>query len=80
MARAFFYAFIALLYASVFAAPTTSDTSDASIEGFSIGDIINALGIGFVTHIHVVISLESLTTNLVSIDFDGLSSVQTPRP
>ncbi|KAJ3576088.1 hypothetical protein NP233_g668 [Leucocoprinus birnbaumii] len=73
MARAFFCVFVAFLYTCVFAAPASKATS---IEGFSIGEIINLLGIGLVTGIHVNITLDSLTTNLVSIDFD----VKNPLP
>ncbi|KAJ7079435.1 hypothetical protein B0H15DRAFT_858732 [Mycena belliarum] len=41
-----------------------------------LGDVIDALGIGLVTSISVIITLESLTTNLVTISF----GVQNPLP
>ncbi|KAJ7292554.1 hypothetical protein C8J57DRAFT_1266310 [Mycena rebaudengoi] len=61
-ASLFFGLVAALLVA---AAPATLEDRDL------IGDIINALGIGLVTHINTTITLESLETNLVSVDFQA---------
>ncbi|KAJ3576095.1 hypothetical protein NP233_g667 [Leucocoprinus birnbaumii] len=70
MAQAFFFSIFALLFTAVFAVPTVEPRQ------FSAGDIINALGIGLVTDIHAFITLDSLTTNLISINFD----VKNPLP
>jgi len=61
----------ALLFSAVSAAPApaTQDTAASGIDGFSIGDIINALKIGLVQDIGVFITLDSLTTNIVSSNF-----------
>ncbi|KAJ7589542.1 hypothetical protein C8J56DRAFT_1049188 [Mycena floridula] len=55
--------FLSFLLVPVIAAPA-ADASD-----ISIGDILNALGVGLLTHINVNITLDTLTDNLVSIDF-----------
>ncbi|KAF5352570.1 hypothetical protein D9756_006177 [Leucocoprinus leucothites] len=70
MAQAFFFSIFALLFAAVFAVPTVQPRQ------FSPGDIINALGIGLVTDIHAFITPDSLTNNLISINFD----VKNPLP
>ncbi|KAG6878030.1 hypothetical protein C0993_000570 [Termitomyces sp. T159_Od127] len=49
------------------AAPAASET----IGGLAIGTIINLLGIGIVQHIEVTITLESLISNEVEVDFDA---------
>ncbi|KAF8971797.1 hypothetical protein BDZ97DRAFT_1146098 [Flammula alnicola] len=49
---------------------------DIRAVNLGIADIINALGIGLVTEIHAVITLDSLVTNLISVDFD----VKNPLP
>ncbi|KXN85775.1 hypothetical protein AN958_10958 [Leucoagaricus sp. SymC.cos] len=71
MARAIFFTIFALLLATVLAVPAQIEPRQ-----FSPGDIINALGIGLVTDIHAFITLESLTNNLISINFD----VKNPLP
>ncbi|EKM84298.1 hypothetical protein AGABI1DRAFT_110844 [Agaricus bisporus var. burnettii JB137-S8] len=71
MARAFFSSVLVFLFAVVCAVPTQIDTRQ-----LNPADIINALGVGLVSKIHTIITLESLTTNLVSIDFD----VKNPLP
>ncbi|KAL0952067.1 hypothetical protein HGRIS_008704 [Hohenbuehelia grisea] len=59
--------FSALSLFGVHAAP-----ADAKI---SVGDIVNALKLNLVTHINATITLESLTTNLISINFDVKNSL-----
>ncbi|KAF9447548.1 hypothetical protein P691DRAFT_731318 [Macrolepiota fuliginosa MF-IS2] len=71
MARAFFLAVIALFLATVLAVPNPNEPRQ-----LNAGDIINALGIGLVKDINVIITLDSLVTNLISINFD----VKNPLP
>ncbi|ESK84471.1 hypothetical protein Moror_6181 [Moniliophthora roreri MCA 2997] len=68
---ALFLTLFGLLFASVLSVTTPADISakPADLGGLSIGDIINALGVGLVKDINVTITLESLETNLVSIEF-----------
>ncbi|KAF4612011.1 hypothetical protein D9613_004321 [Agrocybe pediades] len=42
----------------------------------SVGDIVNALGVGFVKDINAFVTLESLTDNVITINFD----VKNPLP
>jgi hypothetical protein len=56
---------IAFFQTLVFAAPAAQSPDNG------IGDILNLLGLGFVTQINTLITLDSLTTNLVSVDFDA---------
>ncbi|ESK93224.1 hypothetical protein Moror_14609 [Moniliophthora roreri MCA 2997] len=51
------------------ATPTDLTTKSSDLAGLSIGDIINALGIGLVENIEVTITLDSLVTDLVSTQF-----------
>ncbi|CAA7268439.1 unnamed protein product [Cyclocybe aegerita] len=61
------FALFGCLLVSVGAAPT----ANANLEKRDwIGDIINFLGLGLVTQINAFISLESLETNLITINFD----------
>ncbi|KAI3607107.1 hypothetical protein WG66_007918 [Moniliophthora roreri] len=51
------------------ATPTDLTTESSDLAGLSIGDIINALGIGLVENIEVTITLDSLVTDLISTQF-----------
>ncbi|KAF4612014.1 hypothetical protein D9613_004322 [Agrocybe pediades] len=66
MARigALFFAFFAFLVSFVAAVPAAIENRDL------IGDVVNLLGVGFVESINAYITIDSLTTNLISIDFD----------
>ncbi|KXN85776.1 hypothetical protein AN958_10959 [Leucoagaricus sp. SymC.cos] len=78
MTRAFFLAFAALLYASVSAAPAPAP--EETIEGFGIGDIINLLGIGLVTHIHTVITVGMVhVVTLFVANMEYASLIHSPR-
>ncbi|KAF8585455.1 hypothetical protein K439DRAFT_1043754 [Ramaria rubella] len=66
----------ALLLACAGSVPTPVADSEDNIDGFGLGDIINLLGLGLVTQINVFITLDSLVTNLVSVNFD----VKNPLP
>ncbi|KAL9716665.1 hypothetical protein Ac2012v2_001117 [Leucoagaricus gongylophorus] len=70
MIRALFFGVLALLFAAASAVPTVEQGQDI------IGDIINALGIGFVSGINITITLESLETNLISVDV----AIKNPLP
>ncbi|GLB43655.1 hypothetical protein LshimejAT787_1401670 [Lyophyllum shimeji] len=61
--------FVSLFFFSVGAAPTDAGTD--SLGGLTVGAIINALGVGLVTHINAIITLDSLTTNQISVNFDA---------
>ncbi|KAJ3513242.1 hypothetical protein NLJ89_g3059 [Agrocybe chaxingu] len=61
------FALFGCLLVSVGAAPTANADVD---KRDWIGDIINFLGLGLVTQINAFITLESLTTNLITINFD----------
>ncbi|KIK68584.1 hypothetical protein GYMLUDRAFT_36042 [Collybiopsis luxurians FD-317 M1] len=50
--------------------------SSADLGGLTIGEIINLLGIGLVQSINATLTLDSLTTNLISINF----IVKNPLP
>ncbi|KAF5340181.1 hypothetical protein D9758_014982 [Tetrapyrgos nigripes] len=65
---ALFISLFGLLLAGVLGASTPVADVD-QIAGIGIGDIINLLGIGLVKSINATITLESLTNNLISIDF-----------
>ncbi|KAF9469522.1 hypothetical protein BDZ94DRAFT_1180678 [Collybia nuda] len=71
MARfsALFVPLFALFFLCVGSAPATSTSAD--LGGLSIGDIINALQIGLVSKINAIITLDSLTTNIISVNFDA---------
>ncbi|KAF9479402.1 hypothetical protein BDN70DRAFT_878779 [Pholiota conissans] len=58
------FAFATTFLAFVSASPVNVENRDL------IADLINALGVGLVTKIHSYITLDSLVTNLISIDFD----------
>ncbi|KAJ3838725.1 hypothetical protein EV361DRAFT_795041 [Lentinula raphanica] len=72
------FLFLALLgvqlVGNVAGAPSSATEIVPDLEGLSIGDIINALGIGLVQNITAIITLDSLTTNLIDIPFIHLSS------
>ncbi|KAJ3757083.1 hypothetical protein EV360DRAFT_71422 [Lentinula raphanica] len=53
------------LVGNVAGAPSSATETVPDLEGLSIGDIINALGIGLVQNISALITLDSLTTNLI---------------
>lgn len=57
------FALWSYLLVSVSAAPTVESRD-------FIGDVINALGLGLVTKINSFLTLDTLTTNLISINFD----------
>ncbi|KAJ3715034.1 hypothetical protein FB446DRAFT_323680 [Lentinula raphanica] len=67
------FLFLALLgvqlVGNVAGAPSSATEIVPDLEGLSIGDIINALGIGLVQNITAIITLDSLTTNLIDVDF-----------
>ncbi|PPR05339.1 hypothetical protein CVT26_011602 [Gymnopilus dilepis] len=58
----------------VSATPTPAPAADAANLG--VADIINALGVGLVKDINAFITLESLVTNTISVNFD----VKNPLP
>ncbi|KAK7051560.1 hypothetical protein VNI00_004539 [Paramarasmius palmivorus] len=67
-----FVAFFGLLFLNALGSELSAaelSAPSADLAGLSIGDIINALGVGLVENINVTITLESLITNLVSIEF-----------
>ncbi|KAF9011322.1 hypothetical protein BDQ17DRAFT_1345950 [Cyathus striatus] len=72
MARlgAFFFALLGAFLVSVGGAPAFDTTN------LSVGQIINLIGIGLVTQINAIITLDSLTTNLITVNFD----VKNPLP
>ncbi|KAG6856764.1 hypothetical protein H0H87_000942 [Tephrocybe sp. NHM501043] len=45
--------------------------AEVTIGGLTVGAIINAIGIGIVTDINAIITLDSLTTNVISVNFDA---------
>ncbi|KAJ3857977.1 hypothetical protein EV368DRAFT_60422 [Lentinula lateritia] len=53
------------LFIHVAGIPAPAMDATADLGGLSIGDIINALGIGLVQNISAIITLESLVTNLI---------------
>ncbi|KAG6836005.1 hypothetical protein H0H93_012339 [Arthromyces matolae] len=61
------------LVASILALPfvTGAPAADATIGGLTIGAIINAIGIGIVKDINVIITLDSLVSNIVQANFDA---------
>ncbi|KAH7101303.1 hypothetical protein BKA62DRAFT_830342 [Auriculariales sp. MPI-PUGE-AT-0066] len=63
---------------SSLAAPTVSTTSEAQLKAanLGLGDILNLLGVGFVTKVNTFITLATLDNNLVSLNFD----VKNPLP
>lgn len=61
--------FVSLFFFCVGAAPT--EVGIESLGGLTIGAIINALGVGLVTHINAIITLDSLITNIISVNFDA---------
>ncbi|KAJ6617411.1 hypothetical protein B0H10DRAFT_2218562 [Mycena sp. CBHHK59/15] len=62
-----FFGLLATLLLSVGGAPAPSALEDRDL----LGEIIDALGIGLVTHINATITLDTLTTNLLSINFEA---------
>ncbi|PPR02350.1 hypothetical protein CVT24_011694 [Panaeolus cyanescens] len=58
------------LAASVMGAPTVEE------RDLSVADIINALGVGLVKDVNAFFTLDSLTTNVISVNFD----VKNPLP
>ncbi|KAJ3788523.1 hypothetical protein GGU10DRAFT_346085 [Lentinula aff. detonsa] len=76
MCRTMFANVLALVFAllcsqlvNVVGVPSPAADASADLGGLSIGDIINALGIGLVQNISAIITLESLTDNLIDINF-----------
>ncbi|KAF9479401.1 hypothetical protein BDN70DRAFT_878778 [Pholiota conissans] len=68
---------LAVIAASLLSCAVALPTEiDGRATNLGVADIINALGIGLVTKIDAFITLESLETNLISIDFD----VKNPLP
>ncbi|KAF7307582.1 hypothetical protein MIND_00553000 [Mycena indigotica] len=56
--------------ASVGAIPTVETRAEGEVHADNLlGEIINALGVGFVTGVNATITLDTLTTNLLSINF-----------
>ncbi|KAH9486121.1 hypothetical protein JR316_0000185 [Psilocybe cubensis] len=72
MAR--FNSFLAL-FGGLLAVASASPAATAS-DPFSPAQIINALGVGLVKDINAFITLDSLTTNVISVNFD----VKNPLP
>ncbi|KAG6901968.1 hypothetical protein C0995_006067 [Termitomyces sp. Mi166 len=62
-----FASLVSLPFLYTAAAPTASET----IGGLGLGTIINLLGIGIVQDINVIITLDSLVTNQVQVNFDA---------
>ncbi|KAA1477235.1 hypothetical protein DENSPDRAFT_844432 [Dentipellis sp. KUC8613] len=62
---------------SVLAAPAAAASASAPLpDGFDLGEILNLLGVDLVQHINVFITLDTLITNLVSVNF----TVKNPLP
>jgi len=61
--------FVSLFFFCVGAPP--AGTSTDSLGGLTIGAIINALQIGLVKDINAIITVDSLTTNIISVNFDA---------
>ncbi|KAJ7166510.1 hypothetical protein C8R43DRAFT_196899 [Mycena crocata] len=59
------FGLLAALFVSAAPAPSALENRDL------LGEIINALGIGLVTRINATITLETLVTNLLSINFQA---------
>ncbi|PPQ77555.1 hypothetical protein CVT25_011415 [Psilocybe cyanescens] len=57
-------------------AASTSASPATQAADLGIADIINALGVGLVKDINAFVTLESLTTNVISVNFD----VKNPLP
>ncbi|KAF8971796.1 hypothetical protein BDZ97DRAFT_1753044 [Flammula alnicola] len=68
-----FFAVVGSLLASVSATPVEMESRGSLLN---IAEIINALGIGLVKDINAFITLASLETNLISVNFD----VKNPLP
>ncbi|KAF7302828.1 hypothetical protein MKEN_01244800 [Mycena kentingensis (nom. inval.)] len=64
-----FLSLIAAAVAVVSATPVEPTAAILPTASNLLGEIINALGVGLVTHINATITLETLTTNLLSIEF-----------
>ncbi|KAG5643299.1 hypothetical protein DXG03_001226 [Asterophora parasitica] len=79
-------AFLVTLGASLFflcagAVPSPAPAAEPStIGGVVIGEIINLLKIGLVEKINAIITLDSLETNLISVNFDGAFPVIPTSP
>jgi len=58
------------------ASATAIPSVESRAADLSVGDIVNALGIGFVKDINAFVTLESLTTNVITVNFD----VKNPLP
>ncbi|KAG6811386.1 hypothetical protein H0H92_007673 [Tricholoma furcatifolium] len=58
---------LSLPFLFAWAAPASDDT----IGGLTVGAIINLIGLGIVKDINVIISLASLSDNIVSVNFDA---------
>ncbi|KAG5638495.1 hypothetical protein H0H81_012300 [Sphagnurus paluster] len=69
---ALFVSIVSFLSFYVSAAAISTPTA----RDLSLGSIINSLGIGLVTKINTFITVDSFTTNLVSVNFD----VKNPLP
>ncbi|KAJ3932919.1 MAG: hypothetical protein NXY57DRAFT_893249 [Lentinula lateritia] len=63
--RSLVFTLLSLLLVHVAGIPAPATDATADLGGLSIGDIINALGIGLVQNISALITLESLVTNLI---------------
>ncbi|KAJ3798226.1 hypothetical protein GGU11DRAFT_744521 [Lentinula aff. detonsa] len=59
------FALLSSQLVNVAGVPSPAADASADLGGLGIGDIINALGIGLVQNISAIITLESLTDNLI---------------
>ncbi|KAJ7641023.1 hypothetical protein FB45DRAFT_899281 [Roridomyces roridus] len=72
-----FFGLLVTVLVNAAPAPELTAASAASLSPSNLlGEIIDALGVGLVTQINTTITLDSLTTNLVSVDVE----LQNPLP
>ncbi|KAF8167269.1 hypothetical protein B0H34DRAFT_8958 [Crassisporium funariophilum] len=64
------------LFCAVFSSSLVTVLGVPAANPFSPAQIINALGVGLVTDINAFITLDSLTTNIISVNFN----VKNPLP
>ncbi|ESK86908.1 hypothetical protein Moror_3394 [Moniliophthora roreri MCA 2997] len=63
-----FIACFGLLIVGILSSPVSTDARPAELGGLSIGDVTNALQIGWLEHIDVFLTQTSLQKNLVDVD------------
>ncbi|KAH8824554.1 hypothetical protein DL96DRAFT_1712811 [Flagelloscypha sp. PMI_526] len=64
-----FYALISVVTLFLVATATPAPVDERATQNF-IGDVLNFFKLGFITQINTTITLDTLVTNLVSVNFD----------